>query len=668
MLGRYRGGRRPFSWRGSRDDTHPNGRQREPSNVNLTTIPDTADQGATVRRASAPRADDFFRTLFSEDVVGLVEMRVIENGSGVVDRAFLSGGPNHAIIKDRKQRFPKGNIYFGVATRRNHKGGDKDHCFQLSALYGDTDFKDTPEDQARKRLAGCPLAPTAVVHSGGGLHSYWLLREPLDMPLEMELAESYLRRLAVYLESDSKVAEVARVLRVPGTFNHKYNPPRPVILETLNVEADYNLTDFDEWLPADPRPKVNGMAGPFTVPDVIPVGERNDTLYKLGRSLKAKQIPPSVIGTTLRTVNAELCKPTPMDDGEVNALIANVVRQPDRPDFTGASESAPDEAPWWLTGSAFEIEADRPAPPMLVDGLVPGEGITLFHADPRTLKTWIAEDVAIALASGMPTLTTLDTSGPVTVLYLSNEDGKRQTADRLRKLARGRGLPGIPDGLLLAIHAGAWLDEESWQAKVITLAKREHVRVVILDPLRSLTAAVDKGPSDLQPFTRFLRLLIQASGCALILVHHDTKPIVGQPDTRKRAYRASGGAVFSIADSPIHAERVGDEPVVVLYPNNWKFSETPGPLEVRLTVTDDAATLTAKPTDSTSAADRAAQIKILNYLAATPDRSGSDITRAIRGRKTDVLVELDRMANAGLVDSRPGPKRSVLWFPVGGRT
>jgi hypothetical protein len=154
---------------------------------------------------------------------------------------------------------------------------------------------------------------------------------------------------------------------------------------------------------------------------------------------------------------------------------------------------------------------------------------------------------------------------------------------------------------------------------------------------------------------------MQAADCAVLLVHHDTKPLPGQPDTRKRAYRASGGGLFSIADSPVHAERVGDEPVVLLYPNNWKFSETPGPLEVRLTVTDDTAVLVAVPTDETSAADRALHTKILDYLAEHPDTSGRQLAQGLRCRQESLRAALEDLTTAGNVASRPGPKNSKLW-------
>jgi hypothetical protein len=111
------------------------------------------------------------------------------------------------------------NAYFGVAVRYRH-GGAKDDCSWLPALYCDLDL---PPVEARQRLDAFPLPPTLIIHSGGGLHAYWRLKEPYDLrDLDQRAeAERYLRRLARGLACDPAVAECARVLRVPGSHNFK---------------------------------------------------------------------------------------------------------------------------------------------------------------------------------------------------------------------------------------------------------------------------------------------------------------------------------------------------------------------------------------------------------------------------------------------------------------
>jgi hypothetical protein len=87
------------------------------------------------------------------------------------------------------------------------------------------------------KATGLPQ-PTHIIHSGGGLHGYWVL----DGVIARELWQSYARKLKEltkacgFLADDSRTADIASVLRVPGTLNHKYTPPRPVVLKYASDE------------------------------------------------------------------------------------------------------------------------------------------------------------------------------------------------------------------------------------------------------------------------------------------------------------------------------------------------------------------------------------------------------------------------------------------------
>jgi hypothetical protein len=113
------------------------------------------------------------------------------------------------------------NVYIGVATRRTATTGKLENCAELWNLFVDLDFKTVAEPDARARLAVFPLPPTLVVHSGGGFHVYWHLREPLRFPADADVARAWLRRLARHFDGDLSSAEPAHVLRIPGSWNHK---------------------------------------------------------------------------------------------------------------------------------------------------------------------------------------------------------------------------------------------------------------------------------------------------------------------------------------------------------------------------------------------------------------------------------------------------------------
>lgn len=79
---------------------------------------------------------------------------------------------------------------------------------------------------------GLPL-PTHVVESGGGLHVYWVLDALLPREEWRESATKIkaLTQTHGLLADPSRTADIASVLRIPGTLNHKYDPPRPVVLQ-----------------------------------------------------------------------------------------------------------------------------------------------------------------------------------------------------------------------------------------------------------------------------------------------------------------------------------------------------------------------------------------------------------------------------------------------------
>ncbi len=76
---------------------------------------------------------------------------------------------------------------------------------------------------------GLPL-PTHIVNSGRGLHVYWVLDRALDRDIWKASAEKFkaLTNYLKFLVDGSRTADIASVLRFPGTLNYKYDLPRPV--------------------------------------------------------------------------------------------------------------------------------------------------------------------------------------------------------------------------------------------------------------------------------------------------------------------------------------------------------------------------------------------------------------------------------------------------------
>ena len=271
---------------------------------------------------AATRAD-FFAALCAS-CEGRLELRALPSKA----QLFVATGDEAGVARFLAAHAAE-NLYFGVAPRRDETSGALENCQHLGVLFVDIDFKITPVAQARDAVRHFPLKPSIVVRSGGGVHLYWILREPMDLPEEAALAKDLLRRLARQLGGDLAAAEPARVLRVPGTRNFKYTPPRAVTLARLEAEARFNPSDFDSLLPAEP---IESSGQRFTVPDRIRAGARNATLYALGRSLKTRGLTERELFAALAATNAERCEP-PLGEAELRAVAHQAATQRDRSGF-----------------------------------------------------------------------------------------------------------------------------------------------------------------------------------------------------------------------------------------------------------------------------------------------------------------------------------------------
>lgn len=110
---------------------------------------------------------------------------------------------------------------------------DKDKGYESKAAFGKALIEFL-------KATGLPR-PTIIVGSGGGFHMYWTMARALTvqewMPMAYALAEA--TRQHGFKCDPQCTIDAARVLRVPGTLNYKYDPPRKVDLETTPLDFDY---------------------------------------------------------------------------------------------------------------------------------------------------------------------------------------------------------------------------------------------------------------------------------------------------------------------------------------------------------------------------------------------------------------------------------------------
>jgi hypothetical protein len=81
--------------------------------------------------------------------------------------------------------------------------------------------------------------PTSMVDSGNGYHAYWFLTEALPKIEWLQRAAQFDGLLTRHgLRHDNVSTDMARILRVPETYNFKQEPAKPVFIKLLNGDID----------------------------------------------------------------------------------------------------------------------------------------------------------------------------------------------------------------------------------------------------------------------------------------------------------------------------------------------------------------------------------------------------------------------------------------------
>ena len=176
------------------------------------------------RQEAVDEASTFLEELFSDLTNGLIEIRHLDGRQ----EWFALDSLDHAA--DYVARNPI-NACVGVGIR-NCRSGKAEDVSAIPALWADLD----KDPDTWKTF---PIEPSIVVSSGHGTHAYYLLDNALT---DNQLAVAYLKALSVALDSDSKVCEIARVMRVPGGANLKDDLPQvPVRTLQMNPQHRYSL-------------------------------------------------------------------------------------------------------------------------------------------------------------------------------------------------------------------------------------------------------------------------------------------------------------------------------------------------------------------------------------------------------------------------------------------
>lgn len=385
--------------------------------------------------------------------------------------------------------------------------------------------------------------PTVLWESSPGRHhALWFIKERMHAEDAAELNRS----LTYYLGADKGGWDLSQVLRVPGTYNHKYkSKPKVKLLHwdrkelssgkvankvrhTIRKVEEYD-GDSSEILKNYRLPTkiLNLLTGPAEE------GRRSDMLWYLENKLSDAGMSPDEIIAVIKDTEWNKYKGRHDEDHRLQTELSKVIEKKIE---TTPKKRIPEE------GLRIESFSDVMANLQSTPGWqVPGFWMRNSHGivagEPKSFKTTLVMDLALSIASGAKFLGKYKVEQTGKVLYIQNENTHWIMKDRFEKMTMNKGLvgrvsrsrdtinvewpPTIPFHMIN--QQNFMLNNEEHQDFLEETIGRMRPGLVVLDPLYLMFDGDIASARDLFPILQWLLYLKNTYNCGILVIHHYNK-------------------------------------------------------------------------------------------------------------------------------------------------
>ena len=290
---------------------------------------------------------------------------------------------------------------------------------------------------------------------------------------------------------------------------------------------------------------------------------------------------------------------------------------------------------------------ERPqAQQWLIDGLWGRQAVGIIGGEPKCGKSFLALDLAVAVAAGVPCLRRFDTDQPGPVLLFAAEDAGHIVRTRLEGIARAAGADFETLDIAVIDVPVLRLDHRNDRQRLEQTVDRIRPRLVLLDPLVRLHGVDENAVADIAPILGFLRDLQRRFETAVLLVHHSRKSGATRPG---QALRGSS-ELHAWGDSNLYLRRRDNQIVMTV-----EHRAARGLNDIEIELADDAQGVALRlrrqvPHEAVPAPDTAEQ-RIVEVLAeAEKPLSQAQIRKRAAARNATVSATLQELIRDGRVE------------------
>jgi hypothetical protein len=382
------------------------------------------------------------------------------------------------------------------------------------------DLKEPTMDEWEKleiKLDEFPLNPTYIVNSGGGFHLYWQLKEPV-LQEGISQVEGILRRLATYFDGDKAATDSSRILRIPGTLNYKYKPPRLVTARSA-IDHEYNLSDFDFLPPGETQTEGGKAVHPkgweMELLGGVTEGQRNNAITRLAGRYLGKGLSRQEVLPILLDANSRFKPPLFRDEVErtLDSIIKTHFRGP--PKKIEDKERDPRRIHYQLT--TLDDVFEYPEPTYLIEPILIEGTVSVLGAFTGTGKSITALSIMKSLLTGEPLWGKYPVTKTGHILLVDEETPQSFLRERIRKMGFTRGLP------FFFLHfQDVRLDRDDCFNALMEKIEEVTPILVVIDSLIRVHRAKEDDSSQMSQVIGRLRKIAN-SGTTVLVIHHHRK-------------------------------------------------------------------------------------------------------------------------------------------------
>lgn len=503
------------------------------------------------------------------------------------------------------------------------------------------------------------LTPSiAWASSDNRYQALWLLDDKHDVYEVEELNKD----LTYSIGADKGGWDITQVLRIPGTKNHKYDPPQ----EGKLLWAKKRIYDFE-----DLKRDLGGAASSTKLTDVlkdwkipqrihdlltadpseVTVGERSDRLWEIETALVEAGVPVLTIVNVIKACPWNKFKGRRDEVDQIYKEVLKAEQHVKLREKPSAHTTVLKETNWAVPYDTF-ISKKTGKPEWLIKDIWQAGTYGMIAGEPKTYKSVLATDLALSVATGKPFLGVYEVMKRGSVLFVQEENNEQTVQDRVYKIANHKGLvthtsDGIPIVESIPIrfsnNFGIDLtDDESRELLEDTIKDFSPV-LVVLDPLyMMLGKAEENSATEVRDILRWLTYLRNTYGCAIIICHHYSKQKDGK--ARRGGTQIRGTSEFHAwVESALYIKTTTEQNTVEIEREFRAFPSMPQ-FTVKMEL-GEPGELYYRPMVKAAKFSVEMEVKkedVLSWIASTPRtfEELKSITRYSRGELLRVLTEL----------------------------